>query len=257
MKHSNVSHALEATFVTETFWSKDFIELCRKNIGKWEQVPAGKAATAEKLLVNPLDGIKSGGKNKGLKERWSPPLADGNPVVCYQQKNLNTCLFNAVSSVLMYYGDRDSAVLVNNLIAVGQKERNHLHFINSKLLSDYYIFPVDCNYDAANDQLTFTLIENKYYEEDIRNMARKGISFYPKVGAIEASDGCLNHAVGVFNNWIFDTTLLHAMELTKDNLDWCASTDTEKSSFVRFDACSMYVKKINHRNKCSTREPLA
>ena len=86
LKNSNVSHALDPLFVTEQYWSKEFIALCRRNNGHWHQVPPGKAASDEKLLVNPLDGIKHIAANEELKARWTPPLSDGNPVVYYQQK---------------------------------------------------------------------------------------------------------------------------------------------------------------------------
>ena len=178
-------------------------------------------------------------------------MSDGNPVVYYQQKKENTCLFNAVSSVLMYNGDRDAAELVNCLISDGQKQAHHLHYINMKLVSEYDIFHVVCNYEEEKDKYTFTLKKetSSYYSTEIVQMAKTYISSYPKVGIIEASDGCLNHAVGVCKDWIFDTTLPHAIKLNKDNLDWCASTDAVRSHFVKFDECVMYVKKANKKKK--------
>ena len=65
--------------------------------------------------------------------------------------------------------------------------------------------------------------------------AKDHMHYVPKIGVLESSNGCINHAISVCRGQIFDTNILHAMPLSQKTLDWCTSTDDEKASFVKFD----------------------
>eukprot|EP00957_Ditylum_brightwellii_P165632 12608788-Ditylum_brightwellii.AAC.1 len=75
------------------------------------------------------------------------------------------------------------------------------------------------------------------------NYAQQCMHLLPKVGIIESSDGGINHAIGICQNWIFDSNLPHAMELTKFNLDWCATSNSCAAKFVQFDTCYVHVNR--------------
>ena len=55
------------------------------------------------------------------------------------------------------------------------------------------------------------------------------------LGVLKGSDGEVNHAVGIFNNWIFDGNEDIAIPLSKEGLDYCISTPTIQHEFVKFN----------------------
>ena len=54
------------------------------------------------------------------------------------------------------------------------------------------------------------------------------------IGVLQGSDGEINHAIGIFNNWIFDGNEKVAIPLCKEGLDYCCSTSEIKNEFVKF-----------------------
>eukprot|EP00957_Ditylum_brightwellii_P196297 14955701-Ditylum_brightwellii.AAC.1 len=75
------------------------------NKGKWIETEPVDKTTDAKLLKTPSADISVISVPDSLSSKWVAPLTAGNPVVCYQQHNSNTCLFNATSCVLPYYGN--------------------------------------------------------------------------------------------------------------------------------------------------------
>ena len=54
------------------------------------------------------------------------------------------------------------------------------------------------------------------------------------LGVLNASDGNCSHAVTVHGGFVYDANELVAIPLCQEALDYCTSTQTEKSSFVNF-----------------------
>jgi len=52
---------------------------------------------------------------------------------------------------------------------------------------------------------------------------------------LEGNDGHANHAVAIFNGWIFDSNEKIAIPLCQEGLDYCVSTKEEKVKFVKFN----------------------
>ena len=52
---------------------------------------------------------------------------------------------------------------------------------------------------------------------------------------MEGNDGHANHAVAIFNGWIFDSNEKIAIPLCQEGLDYCVSTKEEKVKFVKFN----------------------
>jgi hypothetical protein len=136
---------------------------------------------------------------------------------------------------------------------------SNIAIINSTLTAyphKYNVFKGTLHF--SHNSLKFDIKQkNKYKAESVRTFFNTSSPFHnmniekhPKVGIIESSNGCISHAVGICNNWIFDTNLQHALKVTKSNLDWCASSTTENASFKKFDAGYIYIKEIN---TCHTR----
>ena len=74
-------------------------------------------------------------------------------------------------------------------------------------------------------QLSRKNIKNFRWNEDIKQ-------FDLFLGVLKGSDGQVNHAVGIFNNWIFDSNEDCAIPLSQEGLDYCVSTPTMRNKFV-------------------------
>ena len=129
--------------------------------------------------------------------------------------------------------------------------KRHIHVILDILapLPHKYI-PFRCKVVFKHDCPTFQLDSRISQNNKLYLYVRNNIEQLPKVGIIEASDGTVGHAIGICDKWIFDSNLCHAMLLSKDNLNWCASCDTMNLKFVKFDVAYVFVKV---RNNCFTR----
>jgi hypothetical protein len=58
-------------------------------------------------------------------------------------------------------------------------------------------------------------------------------SVWPTLCILRGSDNSVNHAITVVDNFIFDSNCPYAMQLTRDNLDWCCCSD-EISTDVKY-----------------------
>jgi hypothetical protein len=57
---------------------------------------------------------------------------------------------------------------------------------------------------------------------------------------LNASDGNCSHAVTVHGRFVYDANELVAIPLCQEALDYCTSTQTEKSSFVNFRRIALF-----------------
>jgi hypothetical protein len=56
---------------------------------------------------------------------------------------------------------------------------------------------------------------------------------WPTLCVLKGSDGSINHAVAIVEEYIFDSNNLYAMPLTTASLDWCCSGEGEEVQFVK------------------------
>ena len=54
------------------------------------------------------------------------------------------------------------------------------------------------------------------------------------VSIIKGSDNIANHAIGIYNNWMFDANEKIAIPLYQERLDDCVSTEDARNKFVSF-----------------------
>jgi hypothetical protein len=60
------------------------------------------------------------------------------------------------------------------------------------------------------------------------------------LGVLNASDGNCSHALTVHGGFVYDANKLVAIPLCQEALDYCTSTQTEKSSFVNFRRIALF-----------------
>ena len=54
------------------------------------------------------------------------------------------------------------------------------------------------------------------------------------LGVLIGSDGHINHAVAIFNKWIFDSNEKSAIPLCQEGLNYCVSSKNKKVKFIGF-----------------------
>jgi hypothetical protein len=69
------------------------------------------------------------------------------------------------------------------------------------------------------------------------------------LGVLNASNGNCSHAVTVHGGYIFNANKLIAIPLCQKALDYCTSTQTEKSSFVKLPSNSAFYYKGQRQEK--------
>ena len=60
------------------------------------------------------------------------------------------------------------------------------------------------------------------------------------VAGVVGTDGVANHAIAIYNNWVFDANEKIALPLCKEALDYCVSTKDQKFEFVKFTSGFYY-----------------
>ena len=90
-------------------------------------------------------------------------------------------------------------------------------------------------------QLSRKSIKKVKWDEDINQ-------FDLFLGVLKGSDGQVNHAVGIFNNWIFDSNKDCAIPLSQEGLDYCVSTPTIRNKFIEFND-GFYFRETGKRQK--------
>ena len=58
--------------------------------------------------------------------------------------------------------------------------------------------------------------------------------------SLQSTDGGVDHAVTIFNGWIFDSNFPQALPVDKKSFDLCCSTDEIQQSFVKFHKLHTY-----------------
>ena len=71
----------------------------------------------------------------------------------------------------------------------------------------------------------------------------------PFLCALEGSDGKTDHVIGIANGYIFDGSFEYALANTKENLDICCSSDTERSEFKQIRYGVVYGENPNKKVK--------
>ena len=54
------------------------------------------------------------------------------------------------------------------------------------------------------------------------------------MGILQGDDGEANHAITIFNKWIFDANEKHAIPLCQEGLNYCVSTSETRVTFLGF-----------------------
>ena len=140
------------------------------------------------------------------------------PVIHYQQGEKYYCLGCSLASALHHKGFCGAA---------------SYFYTHSKALSDC-IDPVEkltSMVKSCMEDFRVVKIATKTSEFDL--LGKKNIHNNICLMVLLADDGGCQHAITTVDNCIFDSNRQYAMDLNRKNLDWCCSSDIQKSIFVR------------------------
>jgi hypothetical protein len=123
----------------------------------------------------------------------------------------NTCVFNSLINAMHYITDyraRDEllsylpqSINVEEFGKEASTRRSHAAYICNFKIKGYFI----------EKRRNFDILQ--YH------------SFWPTLCILQGSDKSTTHAITVVENYIFESNCPHAIMLTKENLDWCCSSE--------------------------------
>ena len=167
--------------------------------------------------------IPVGANKESHLSNWPSLIRRDAPKVEYNQKGtVDLCVPKAFSSVLHHVG----------------------FVVEARLLDTKFNSKVDCftkrdgNLQAIY-QYAQVLLPNwlQCTQKRIKKIKwNEGIQAYDLfLGVLLGSDGHANHAVAIFNGWIFDSNENRAIPLCQEGLNYCVSTANERVEFVCFN----------------------
>ena len=131
----------------------------------------------------------------------------------------NSCIFNSLANAMHYINDwraRDmliasipSSLSYDSYKTVAASRKKFAAFVVNVKVTGYITAVMD----------KFDILQNH--------------SIWPTLCILRGSDNSVNHAITVVDNFIFDSNCPYAMQLTRDNLDWCCCSD-EISTDVKY-----------------------
>jgi hypothetical protein len=178
-----------------------------------------------------VDAAKSRAKLKGNKFFPLPPGAPRDasmgielinssdkhpkPRLLYMQRDDPTCLFCSFASALHFVGlERTAKEMADMADMFAADSLNGFH--NWKALQ--VMMRKQCAWLTPKKvKKGFDILGDR--------------SIYPTVVALEAADGCTQHAITIVNDMIFDPNCELALDLNLENLNYCCSTSEKKVSF--------------------------
>jgi hypothetical protein len=185
----------EANFPVE--YLLKVVALGKRRVQKFFKVPVGA----------PRTGIDS--------HMYDPNM----PVVKYKQHGRMTCLFSSFASALYYMGMTEEAAYVHERSSVFSAET----IFSLELWGRFR--------KTVNEACGWLQLNRLKKHFDLLNYSGK----YPAVVQLRATDGGTQHVITVVDGMIFDSNCDRALQLDREKLDWCCSSDDVESSFDRVE----------------------
>jgi hypothetical protein len=149
---------------------------------------------------------------------------NGAPLIRFvQEKDQDLCVSNSLASVVDNLGFHEAATLIvafgKRVLAGGSVDAidKVVHFATSV---DKVVLP------------RWIQAKKKPPSFDWKELLQDTSTIF--VGVLFASDGNCSHAVTIHGGFIYDANETIALPLCQDALDYCTTTPTQKSTFLRF-----------------------
>ena len=176
-------------------------------------------------MENPNTWVRVEAGRHRLSSTYTPDARDCNhsphlPVVYRVQPfGENSCVFSSLISALHYLNDYKMRDMLSEYVLTSLCYKKMTAVSESK------------SRDAFASKLMNQ--KGKYMSHLMKNFnIFENRSMWPTLCILQSSDGSLSHAVTVVDNYIFDSTTYRAMEINRENLNWCCGTDYYEAQFV-------------------------
>jgi hypothetical protein len=188
----------------------------------WGMYTCGKRQRLSDIFVQ--DNFTAAFRNKCRNNMGKPqtvnasapkshPLttSQSNPPV-YLQYFRDTCLMTSFASALRYLNDDRAHKVVCQNILRSEDEQDRFKFAEQVIKANKLKYQVR---QFNNRQLNIF----------------QSLSCYPTTLRLAGEDGSINHAVTTAGKWLFDSNMTNAQEISLPLLDWCCSSNTERTKF--------------------------
>ena len=175
---------------------KNLTDYMKSNARKRCQLPAGNVH------------IENNGCITTLRVPNAPPCV-------HQQRDKRTCVFSSFASCVHYLGHEEMGTRLQTLSAKQSYRMDNLERLKA----------------AVDTSLGMQCRIKKYKKDDApknrldpltkTDMREKNGLAYPIVVVLEGDDGGTEHAVTIYDSWVFDSNVEVALPLTQNTLDWC------------------------------------
>jgi len=156
------------------------------------------------------------GKSKKLKKRKFEELyQEGSSLIPVQfpQGKHDRCLCDALASGFHYIGYKDLALLIHKYGTTHPPTPNFYNVVCDNFLLKNSTFKKKFQYAKINPN-AFSILDKK---------GERGIFLVTLI----SSDGSCDHVVSIVDGKIFDPNQQYAVNLTKENLDYCCGDDCQ------------------------------
>ena len=169
-------------------------------------------------------------------DKWPKLIKLNAPRIKYMQEDkADLCIPKAFASVLHYVGFEKVAKDINDNFH-SRKDCYSSEDPNFKAL-----------YDFGKESLPGWLqCKSNFISEIDWQIDLEQFDIF--LGGLIGSDGEANHAVAIYNNWIFDANEKIAIPLCKEGLDYCVSTIDSMNEFISFTG-GFYFREQGNRER--------
>jgi hypothetical protein len=177
-------------------FEKMFAKATRK-VGRWVEVDAGSSRLR---VSDPLQN-----QDNEVSQCRNIPLYRPQP------KGENSCVMNSLLNAMHYINDYRARDELLKMLPMSLSPDEYEVHANSRKAFTAYVMNFCVKGYESRSLLKFDVLNNR--------------SIWPTLCVLKGSDGGINHAVTVVENYIFDGNCQHALPLTIQSLNWCCSSD--------------------------------
>ena len=188
---------------------KKVMENSTKERNRFAKIPIGSGTLFEKENNNELSSSMA-----SLNKR-----IDGQdinyPKIAYRQNGEDTCVFASIGSAIYWMEMEDVALQIDDYRRKVLTDLYQSSFENLMGLLVNFL-KSECHLYFRKRYLIQKILNPSTFDL-LKNAREKPNILYHVV--LFADDGSANHAVAIINHWIFDGNYMHALKLSRANLD--------------------------------------
>jgi len=174
---------------------EQLLEKAKMNAGDWIEIDAGSSRRIGQ-------GNSFRYRNRSLPRSYR-----------IQPYGENSCVVNSLLNAFHYINDWEARDILKNEIATSLSYSSYKCFAKGRREFAAYLVNFKVKGYVTSYMKQFDILNNR--------------SIWPTLCILKGSDESVNHAVTIVEDYIFDSNCPYALQLTRENLDWCCNADDE------------------------------